>query len=277
MPIRFLLILLIVKKQPYWEGYRDSLKTSYLENAEEPNNLLRLWCSLDEANIKLAAAFVNIGGLPDKLLYPILLLSFVNPFLREVLIKNAPVALVELILKHFSNSPQKNRENVPWLMEFDSEERMKIADAFHAIFLIRPDTLEMSYAGRRHIIVWPLDFYNKFAKLCFRGNDAMSHHLLQKHLEGKVLNLRLMHNAALPSDLSRYEGVEEVWMTVEMYLILPVSLATLPNLRRVKLYHYNQRNPCTLRNMYRFQQLLPNSSLEVIDNKGCKSVVVSLQ
>ncbi len=261
----------------HWEEYRDRFKRASSIEIDDlmRTNLIRLLCSLDDSNISLAITLIEGYGNFDEFVYVILLLSLVNISLQEVIVKYAPVELVELCLKHFNypyNDYWSLREHIPILMDTDEIDHFKLIDAFHQIFTIDSTKVRIEKKSRRfrseRPVIWPLDFYKKFVRSCFRRNDQVAYYLLEKHITGNILNLQKVHTGSLPLDLAKYILIEEIYITIEIYVVLPKALTTLPNLKKISIYCYNQGNPCTAKRVNRFRQLLPKVSLEVIDRQG---------
>ncbi|MDJ1483779.1 hypothetical protein QNI16_24985 [Cytophagaceae bacterium YF14B1] len=227
---------------------RDSLQqleVPYLVESDTSvhENLLRLINSLDEGNSKLAAEIMLAGGIPEPLLYPVLLLNALrgkeySTHFKKVLEKYLPRKQYEVIQKQQKAGFYKTVDEL-----FKNPLFSVVETARAGLSLFALDERTRQVGSNDH------NFYRQFhyiVKRCFVAGGDPARLAYQAQLEGTTLNVLFSDDSffgkfKLPVEILEFEQIEKIICAQSVINEVASNQKTLKkmkNLKELVLYHF---------------------------------------
>ncbi|MDJ1494105.1 leucine-rich repeat domain-containing protein [Cytophagaceae bacterium DM2B3-1] len=225
--------------------FLQQLEVPYLVESEDSvhQNLLRLINSLDEDNSKLAAQIMLAGGIPEPLLYPVLLLNALrgkgySTHFKKVLEKYLPHEQYEVIKKQQKAGFYKT---VDELFKNPLFSAIETARAGLSLFALDEHTRRKGSTDH--------NFYRQFhyiVKRCFVAGGDPARMAYQAQLEGTTLNVLFFDDSffgkfKLPVEILEFEQIERIICAQSVINEVATNQKTLKkmkNLKELTLFHF---------------------------------------
>ncbi|MDJ1499253.1 hypothetical protein [Xanthocytophaga agilis] len=225
--------------------FLQKLEVPYLVKSEDSvhENLLRLISSLDEDNTKLAAQIMLAGGIPEPLLYPVLLLNALRGkgysiHFKKVLEKYLPREHYEVIKKQQKAGFYKT---VDELFKNPLFSAIETAKAGLSLFALDERTRKVGNNNQ--------NFYRQFhyiVKRCFVAGGDPARLAYQAQLEGTTLNVLFSDDSffgkfKLPVEILEFKQIEKIICAQSVINEVATNQKTLKkmkNLKELTLFHF---------------------------------------